>query len=258
MNERTSPKRQGWSSGTPSLAALGMATLRTVLCMGCLAAFVGCASTKVTRQAPLVSGRLPRPTRILVHDFVGTAAEVPRDSAMAREFTVYEAPKTAEQIQAGRQLGAEIATMLVAQIRGMGMPAVRATAAAQPGLNDIVFRGYLVSIEEGSAAKRVALGFGAGASELQTVVEGFQMTKDGLRKLGSGEVQAGGSKTPGAALGAATLIATANPLGLIVSTGMKIHGEKSGKSKIEGRAEATAKEIADVLRKRFQEQGWIQ
>ncbi len=258
MNGSMSQKRHGWFSGTPSIAALAMATLRVGLCMGCLAAFIGCASAKVTRQAPLVSGRIPRPTRILVHDFVSTAAEVPRDSAMAREFTVYETPKTAEQIQAGRDLGDEIATMLVAQIRGMGMPAVRATAAAQPGLNDIVYRGYLVSIEEGSAAKRVGIGFGAGASELQAVVEVFQMTKQGLRKLGSGEVQAGGSKTPGAAMGAVALIATANPVGLIVSTGMKIHGEKTGKSKVEGRAEATAKEIADVIRKRFQEQGWIQ
>jgi hypothetical protein len=58
-------------------------------------------------------------------------------------------------------------------------------------------------------------------------------------------------------LGVAGLIATGNPVGLIVGTGAKIYGEKSGKSTIEGRAEQTAKEIADQLRKRFEEQGWI-
>ena len=42
-----------------------------------------------------------------------------------------------------------------------------------------------------------------------------------------------------------------------MSGGMKVYGEKSGKSKLEGRAEATAQEIADVFRQRFQEQGWI-
>ena len=62
---------------------------------------------------------------------------------------------------------------------------------------------------------------------------------------------------PGAAVGAATFLATANPAGLIVSTGMRVYGEASGKSKIEGRAEKTAKEIADVLKSRFKEQGWI-
>ena len=218
----------------------------------------GCASTKVTRQEQLVGGYLPRPSQILVLDFVASAADVPRDSAIAKEFTVADDPQTPEQIQAGRELGTELAEQLASLIREMGLPALRATGASKPRVNDIVVRGYLVSVEEGNAAKRVGIGFGAGASELHTVVEGFQMTANGLRKLGSGKVESGGTKTPGAAMGAATLVATANPVGLIVSSGMKIHGEKSGKSTLEGRTEATAKEIADVLQQRFQEQGWIQ
>jgi len=47
------------------------------------------------------------------------------------------------------------------------------------------------------------------------------------------------------------------PGGLIVSSGMSIYGEKTGKDTVEGRANQSAKEIADVLKKRFQEQGWI-
>jgi len=39
---------------------------------------------------------------------------------------------------------------------------------------------------------------------------------------------------------------------------MKIYGEESGKSTIEGRADATAKEIAATIKPRFQQQGWIQ
>jgi hypothetical protein len=127
-----------------------------------------------------------------------------------------------------------------------------------PQINDIVIRGYLVSVKEGSAAERIAIGFGAGASALKTAVEGFQVTPQGLRKLGGGTVDAGGAKSPGAALGVVGLIATANPAGLIVSSGMKAYGEVSGSSKVEGRAKATAKEIGDVLKKRFEEQGWIQ
>jgi hypothetical protein len=121
-----------------------------------------------------------------------------------------------------------------------------------------MIRGYLLSIEQGSAAERLVLGFGAGASELRTLVEGYQLTAQGLRKLGSGTVDSGGSKTPGAALGVAGLVATGNPAGLIISTGMKIYGEESGKSTVEGRAQQTAKEIASQLKVRFQEQGWIQ
>ena len=217
----------------------------------------GCATTKVTRRERLASAPLPRPSQILVLDFVASAADVPADSDMAREFTVVDTAQTPEQLQAGRELGAELAEELASQIRDMGLPALRARPASKARVNDIVIRGYLVSVEEGSAAKRVGIGFGAGASELHTVVESYQVTATGLRKLGSGKVEAGGAKTPGAALGAAALVATANPVGLIVSGGMKVYGESSGKSKLEGRAEATAQEIADVFRARFQEQGWI-
>jgi hypothetical protein len=38
---------------------------------------------------------------------------------------------------------------------------------------------------------------------------------------------------------------------------MKVYGEKSGSSTIEGRVKQTVKEIADQLKLRFQEQGWI-
>jgi hypothetical protein len=58
-------------------------------------------------------------------------------------------------------------------------------------------------------------------------------------------------------VGAATFIVTANPMGLIISSGIKVYGEASGRNKIEGRAEATAREIAKVLKQQFQEQGWI-
>jgi hypothetical protein len=88
-------------------------------------------------------------------------------------------------------------------------------------------------------------------------VEGLQMTPQGLRLLGSGSTNAEGNKTPGGVVGLATLIATHNPAGLIISTGMKVYDEKSGSGKVEGRAKQTAKEIADILKKRFEEQGWI-
>jgi hypothetical protein len=168
-------------------------------------------------------------------------------------------PQTPRQVAAGRWLGIEIAADLVGRIHGLGMPAQRASAETKPQLNNIVIRGYLISVNEGSTAKRVVIGFGYGASELRTAVELYQMTAQGLRKLNSDTLDSGGSKFPGVALGlgAATFIATANPAGLIISSGMKVYGEASGRSKVEGRAEATAREIAVVLKQLFQEQGWI-
>jgi hypothetical protein len=131
-------------------------------------------------------------------------------------------------------------------IRSMGMVAGQAVAVTEPQINDLVIRSYLISFDEGSAAKRVAIGFASGGSELKVAVEGFQMTAQGLRKLGSGTTASGGGKGPGTAMGVATLVATNNPAGLIISTGVKVYGEKSGSAKVEGRA----KETASVMERR--------
>ena len=158
---------------------------------------VGCASTEVSNRKILVDEKLPRPGHIWVYDFAATPADVPAESALAGKHDEHPTPQTAEQIATGRQGGAQIAVQLVDEIRGMGLPAVRASSGTTPQVNDIVIRGYLFSVDEGSATKRVAIGFGSGGSALMVSAEGFQMTAQGLRKLGSGDVASGGSKTPG-------------------------------------------------------------
>jgi len=222
-----------------------------------LCLMIGCATTNVTNQQQLVSGKIPRPNNIWVYDFVATPADVPADSSLAGQYSAPPTPQTAQQIAEGRKVGAEIAAELVAQINSMGMQAAQATSQTTPQINDLVIRGYLLSVNTGSADQRVAIGFGSGASELKAAVEGFQMTDQGLRKLGSGTVDSSGNKTPGMAAPAMLAIASGNPLGLIVSTGMKVYGEESGSSTIEGRVKQTVKEISDQLKTRFQQQGWI-
>jgi len=211
----------------------------------------------VSDRHEYTGGKTPRPHHIWVYDFAATPAEVPAGSALAGQPIEHPTPQTAEQIATGRKMGDAIATQLVEEIFNMGMLARKASSDTKPEINDLVIRGYLLSIDEGDATKRVAIGFGSGASQLTAAVEGFQMTTQGLRKLGSGTVDSGGGKTPGGAVGVAALIATGNPVGLIVGGGAKAYGEYSGSSKIEGRAKAIAKEIAEKIKPKFQQQGWI-
>jgi Domain of unknown function (DUF4410) len=217
----------------------------------------GCASTTVSNRNQVATGYLPRPAQIWVYDFAATPADVPPESSFANQDAANAAPQTAEQIDEGRKLASQITSQLVQQIRGMGLPAANGSAATRPQVNDILIQGAIVSIQQGSATKRVAIGFSSGQSEMKVAVEGLQMTANGPRKLGSGDVSSAGNKTPGTAVGLAVLIATSNPAGLIVSTGMKVYGEKSGSNTVEGRAKQIAKEIADALQIRFQQQGWI-
>jgi Domain of unknown function (DUF4410) len=226
-------------------------------CLIALAITAGCASTTISNRQQVATGYLPRPGQIWVYDFAATPADVPPESSLAGQTSTDTAPQTADQIAEGRKLAAQITANLVQQISGMGLSAATGSPATRPQLNDLVIEGSILSVQQGSAAERVAIGFSAGQSEMKVAVEGFQMTPTGLRKLGSGDVGAAGNKTPGGAVGLAVLVATHNPAGLIVSTGMKVYGEKSGSSTVEGRAKQIAQEIADALKQRFEQQGWI-
>jgi hypothetical protein len=229
---------------------------RAAVWLFALAVLTGCASTEVTERQRYQGEKLARPNRIIVHDFTSNPAEVPPESPFAARLAG-AVPPTAEQRELGRKLGAQIAEDLVADLQGMGLPAVRAEGQGAPQIDDIVLRGYFVSVEEGSAGKRVLVGFGSGAAEMRAAVEGYQMTRQGLRLLGSGEVRSGGGEMPGVAVPAAVLAATANPIGLVVGGGAKLYGEATGSDTIEGAAKRTADEIAAQLRTAAEEQGWI-
>ena len=229
---------------------------RATLCLLALVVVAGCASTEVTERQRYEGAKLARPDRIIVHDFTADPADVPPESAFAAQIAGAMTPPP-QQVALGHKLGAQVAKELVADLRGMGLPAVLAAGQPAPRPNDIVLRGYFVSVDEGSAGGRVLVGFGAGAAELRTAVEAYQMTADGLRPLARGEIKSGGGKLPGVVVPAAVVAATANPIGLIVGGAAKATGEVTGSETIEGAAERTAKEIAAQLRTAAEQQGWI-
>jgi hypothetical protein len=228
---------------------------------GCLFALViaaGCAQTTVTgRRSNLGTEKIARPAHIYVYPFAATPSDVVSWSTAASRYAQTSKPQTAEEIAVGRKLGMLVAKELVTEIQKMGLPALQAGNQTSPEVKDLLIVGYFESVDQGSAAKRMALGFGSGAAELRTAVEGYQMTNNGPRLLGSGELRSGGGKTPGVAAPLVLFAATSNPLGLIIGGTANVAGEVTGRNTIEGTAERTAKEIADQLRVRFKEQGWI-
>jgi hypothetical protein len=118
--------------------------------------------------------------------------------------------------------------------------------------------GYFEAVDRGSAAKRIVLGFGSGAADLRTAVEGYLMTEQGLRRLGSGTLESKGGRTPGIAVPLGVAVATGNPIGLIVMRAVQVGGEATGRSTIERETQRTAKEITAQRRVAFQKQGWIE
>jgi hypothetical protein len=231
-----------------------------LLLLGVAMLLAGCASTSVTQQTPMTAPGLARPNQIWVYDFVAASSDMPANSSLAGRVGAPSTPPTPEDIETGRKYGGLIAEDLVQDIQAMGLPAIQAGPGSLPQVGDGVIRGYIVSTEGGGAgamAKRLVIGFGAGTAEMDTVVEGFVVTPQGLRRLGSGTLSSSGNKTPGLMVPAAVTIATGSPVGLIVVGGAKLYGAASGRSGLEGRAKSTADEIATQLRIRFQDRGWI-
>jgi hypothetical protein len=222
-----------------------------------LVLLAGCAKTTVVNQTPMTNPNLPFPNEIWVYDFVGSPADIPPDSSIAGMLGAPSIALDLNDVTTGRELGHLIAKELVADLQAMGMPAALGAPDVQPGIGDGVIRGYIVSADAGSAAGRFFVGFGKGTAEMDTVVEGYVMTQNGLHKLGSGTLSASGNKTPGVVLPAAVAIASGSPVGLIVVGSAKIYGNVTGRSGLQGRAKSTADEIAAQLKIRFQDRGWI-
>jgi hypothetical protein len=235
------------------------ALTRIALCVLVLVVAIGCASTEVTkRDSKIGTEKIPRPDRIYVYPFAATPSDIPSWSVSAGRYAESSLPSKPEEIEVGRMIGDLVAKELVTEITEMGLVAYKRSKQSLPRPNDLMIMGYFEAVEEGSTVKRLALGFGSGSTELTTAVEGYQMTKEGPRLLGASELESTGGKTPGIVVPLAVLAATSNPIGLIVVGGAKVAMEMSGKTKIEGAAKQTAEAIADQLRIRFKEQGWIQ
>ena len=190
--------------------------LGLVSCIVFLVIVSGCASTKVVEQNKIVTEILPKPSKIYVYDFIANPQDIPKGTSILAKAAEESPVMSKENIKIGRKLGASIAEQLVIDINNLGLSAELGSKKSMPKPNDIIIRGYLVSINQGNAAARFAIGLGMGGSSISTVVEGFQMTDQGIRKLGEAKLQAGSNKTPGGGIGALTFIAGGNPLGLII------------------------------------------
>jgi hypothetical protein len=233
--------------------------IRIALIVLALVVAVGCASTEVTkRDSKIGTEKIPRPDRIYVYPFAATPADIPSWSVVAGRYAQPSQPPKPEELEAGRMIGDLVAKELVTEIQEMGLVALKGSQQSLPRPNNLMITGYFEAVDKGSTVKRLALGFGSGATELTTAVEGYQMTNGGPRLLGSAQLDSAGGKTPGLIVPLAVLAATANPIGLIVMGGAKVAMEVTGRSKIEGAAKRTAEVIGEQLRIRFKEQGWIQ
>ncbi len=219
--------------------------LATVTVLTLINIITGCAGTSVVARRTYAEGEhVAKPGRIIIYDIAATPGDLPADDPILDFYGKPSKTQTSDEVSLGRKLGNEIAGELEEGIKKLGMPCERAGAdQLPPAIGDIVIRGAFMSIEEGSRLKRVLIGFGAGARELKTAVEIYEITPEGRKPLISEEIKATGGKMPGMLITVAAAVAI-GPAGLAVSPGpaTTVAGSISEATTVSGGMD-TAKEI---------------
>jgi hypothetical protein len=253
MRESGSVMRHG---GTPG-GRLGSCVFTAIAAGLALAAFTGCARTSV-ESVNVKAHRLPRPQLVAVHDFGVSPSAVALDTAVGSQIidAVKGHPEADEQLKIGQEVARIVTEHLVKEIAKLGIPAVEAAKATPVAGPSLSVEGQFITVEQGNRLRRAVVGFGAGASEVRTLVQVFESTNEGRRLIEDFYVTVKSSRKPGfgpmagagAAAGrAATSAVVSGTMGLATA-----HSQT-----VEADAKHTANEITKVLKGFFAEQGWI-
>ena len=201
---------------------------------------------------------LPRPRSILVDDFAADWSRVRLEQAIAtrvqREMSGGD--PAAEQQRAAEDVQQAISEALVESLRKMGLPAESAAAGAAPGGGDLVIRGQIVRIDEGNRTRRLAVGFGAGKSDVQAQVQVYYLRPNAPSQLlQTYDADANSGRKPGLAVGGA-MAAGGSVAPLVVGGVVGLHSE-ARKTGVAGEGQRLGKRVAYNLGQFFVQQGWI-
>ncbi|TXH37886.1 MAG: DUF4410 domain-containing protein [Rhodospirillaceae bacterium] len=219
----------------------------------------GCASTDADiTKSNGANMRLPFPSKILVYDFAISPSEVSPESAAAGQLNgAQDASKeSAEQERLEREVASIVADDVARRLRDLGLPATRWHGAPPAGTNLYAIEGQFVTIDEGSAFKRMIIGFGSGGTEVRALVQAYYISNGQKTVVGEAEVSAESSKKPGLAATlpiSAALSAPAAAFG--IQTGIGVVSEIN--TDVQKGAEETAEAIVELLKPRMEAQGWI-
>jgi hypothetical protein len=202
---------------------------------------------------------LSAPTQLLVYDFAVSPSEIPADSAVAGEFQgVGDDPyDNAQRTALEHEIADIVADKLVDQLQELKLPARRWHGPAPGGVGVYTIEGQFVTIDKGNPAMRMIVGFGAGGTEIESLVQAYAVEPTGKRLLAEATVSSESSKMPGIAatlpVGAAVSgVATA----AAVSTGVGVVREVN--TDVRNGAEDTAKAIVALMKPRLEKLGWIE
>jgi len=230
--------------------------------LGCSLALSACGSdtdAEVTNKMSKKDRKnLPPPTQILVYDFAVSPSEVSADSAAANELRgAGDDPYgNAQKTSLEHQIAAIVADKLVEDLKDLDLPAMRWRGPAPTGPGIYTIEGQFVTIDEGNAAMRMIIGFGAGGTEIKTLVQAYASEPTGKRLLAEADVSSESSSAPGLA---ATLPVGSAISGVATAAAIQtgVGAVREINTDVREGAEETAEAIVELMKPRLEDLEWI-
>src|SRR6185503_15982009 len=107
-------------------------------------------------------------------------------------------PQSAEQAKVARSVAASFSEELVKALGKSGLPTERTAHLPRIPERTLAIDGQFVSIDEGNRARRMVIGFGAGATEITAHVQVYMGMPAGPLVVREFQTKAESSKKPGA------------------------------------------------------------
>ncbi len=172
------------------------------LCLLLTITISACAGAKVadqTETAPAAASS--KPNLIVIYPFAATAGDVTLNQSIVQRAyrNMSGEDQTASQQKLATDTASKLCMSVAANLTAKGYKAVclqRGTPVADN--NALIVDGEFTDISEGNRLRRLVVGFGAGASTLDSAVHVYQHTDSGSQQLIDFNTHADSGKMPGA------------------------------------------------------------
>jgi len=179
----------------------------TITLLTLSAALCGCGTAKVSSRHEIGAATTSKPATVYVSDFDLDASNIKSESGMLPTPKLHGllgemlpplpgAPKDPQKL--ARKLVDEMSTSLVRDLAKAGVNARRLPSGAPMPTSGWLVRGVFTDVSQGNQLSRAVIGFGAGKTDLQVVVDVNDLSQGAPRRFYELNTTADSGKAPGA------------------------------------------------------------
>jgi Domain of unknown function (DUF4410) len=221
-----------------------------------VAACAGASATQEYQAAPTIGAR---PTQIVVYPFAVEASEVTlNQSIIQRAYRNLSGENQgAQQLQVARDTAHNVCLQVASGLAKKGYTSVcQERGVPISGDNVLIVDGEFTDINEGNRLRRTIIGFGAGASTLDTSVHVYQRSGGAPQQVLAFNTHADSGKMPGAVVMGPAGVAAGGSAAAVVGANAAVGGAKGITSSTGFLVDKTTAQILDSLTQYFVQHGW--